>query len=86
MFPSNPWIPYKLREIDLSYNSMPLLTYDLVFGTSKVEKLNMSHNSIADIRRSTFKIFCPKNLHFSNVTFRCNWKYNQFEDIRFILQ
>ncbi|KAF2906149.1 hypothetical protein ILUMI_00029 [Ignelater luminosus] len=50
-FPSNPYIPYKLNEIDLSYNSMPLITFDLVFGTAKLEKLNLSHNSITDIRR-----------------------------------
>ena len=50
-FPSSPYIPYKLREIDLSYNSMPVVTFDLTFGTSKVKKLNLSHNSIADLRR-----------------------------------
>lgn len=52
-FPSNPWIPYKLNEIDLSYNSMPLITYDLVYGSSKLEKLNLSHNTIGNIRRGT---------------------------------
>lgn len=31
---------------------MPVLTYDIVFGTGKLEKLNLSHNSITDIRRS----------------------------------
>lgn len=50
-FPSDPYVPYKLTEIDLSYNKMPVLTFDIVFGTSKVEKLNLSHNSIADIRK-----------------------------------
>ncbi|XP_018576955.1 protein artichoke [Anoplophora glabripennis] len=50
-FPSNPYIPYKLKEIDLSYNLMPVITFDLTFGTSKLEKLNLSHNSIADIRK-----------------------------------
>lgn len=51
MFPSNPYVPYKLKEIDLSYNSIPVITYDLTFGTGKLEKLNMSHNAIADIRK-----------------------------------
>lgn len=56
MFPSNPWIPYKLREVDLSYNSMPLITFDLVHGGSKFEKLNLSHNAIADIRRGSWEL------------------------------
>lgn len=54
-FPSSPWVPYRLREIDLSYNEMPVLTYDLAFGTAKVKKLNISHNVINDIRRSMSK-------------------------------
>lgn len=64
-FPSDPWIPYKLQEIDLSYNSMPLITYDLVFGSSKLEKLNLSHNAIADIRRGKFtkRVNRPKLFH-----------------------
>ncbi|CAH1183023.1 unnamed protein product [Ceutorhynchus assimilis] len=51
MFPSNPWVPYKLQSIDLSYNSIPVLTYDLTFGTQKLEYLNISHNAVADIRK-----------------------------------
>lgn len=51
-FPSSPWVPYRLREIDLSYNEMPVLTYDLAFGTAKVKTLNISHNVINEIRRS----------------------------------
>lgn len=31
---------------------MPVLTYDLVFGTQKVKFLNLSHNVINEIRRS----------------------------------
>ncbi|XP_017768365.1 PREDICTED: insulin-like growth factor-binding protein complex acid labile subunit isoform X1 [Nicrophorus vespilloides] len=50
-FPNEPYTPYRLREIDLSYNSLPVITYDIRFGTSKVEKLNVSHNNIADLRR-----------------------------------
>ncbi|XP_030759456.1 protein artichoke [Sitophilus oryzae] len=52
MFPSNPYYPYKLNVIDLSYNSIPVITHDLTFGTGKLEVLNMSHNAIADIRKS----------------------------------
>lgn len=33
---------------------MPVVTFDLVFGTSKLEKLNLSHNVIADIRKGKF--------------------------------
>ncbi|XP_022909438.2 protein artichoke [Onthophagus taurus] len=51
MFPSNPYYPYKLYDIDLSYNHMPIITYDLIFGTSKVKKLNISHNAIGDVRK-----------------------------------
>lgn len=51
MFPSNKYIPYKLKEIDLSYNLMPVLTTDITVGTSKVERLNLSNNAISDIRK-----------------------------------
>lgn len=30
---------------------MPVLTTDITIGTSKVEKLNLSHNAISDIRK-----------------------------------
>ncbi|GJQ76084.1 hypothetical protein Trydic_g1836 [Trypoxylus dichotomus] len=50
-FPSNPYIPYKLGEINLSYNHMPVLTYDIVSGTSKVQKLNLSNCGITEVRR-----------------------------------
>ncbi|XP_060534843.1 toll-like receptor Tollo isoform X1 [Cylas formicarius] len=51
MFPSNPYIPYRLREIDLSHNYIPVITHDLLFGTSKLERLDLSHNAIADLRK-----------------------------------
>ncbi|XP_044746672.1 chaoptin [Coccinella septempunctata] len=50
-FPSDPYIPYKLRDIDLSYNAMPIITFDLTVGTKRVEKLNLSYNAISDVRR-----------------------------------
>ncbi|CAG9813618.1 unnamed protein product [Phaedon cochleariae] len=66
-FPSNPYIPYKLREIDLSYNLMPVLTMDITVGTSKVETLNLSHNAIADIRTGVIgNITSLKSLDLSN--------------------
>jgi Leucine-rich repeat (LRR) protein len=57
-FPSSPYVPYKLSDIDLSYNSMPVVTFDLVFGTSKVQKLNLAHNSISDIRKGERRANC----------------------------
>ncbi|KAG8035697.1 hypothetical protein G9C98_001125 [Cotesia typhae] len=50
-FPSDPYRPYRLKQIDLSYNSMPVVTFDLTTGTKKVEALNLSHNGINEIRR-----------------------------------
>lgn len=50
-FPESPWIPYKLREIDLSYNQMPVLTYDIIFGTKRAKIINLSHNQLNDIRK-----------------------------------
>ncbi|XP_067004524.2 protein artichoke [Anabrus simplex] len=49
-FPSSPWVPYRLKEVDLSYNEMPVLTYDIVVGTKKMELLNVSHNLLNEIR------------------------------------
>lgn len=53
-FPNDPWIPYRLKEIDLSYNTMPVLTYELTTGTKKVQILNISHNNINEIRRCEY--------------------------------
>ncbi|XP_071445732.1 chondroadherin-like protein [Hetaerina americana] len=50
MFPSSPYVPYKLRSIDLSYNAMPALTPELNVGTRRVHVLNVSHNTINEIR------------------------------------
>ncbi|XP_069692523.1 chaoptin-like isoform X1 [Periplaneta americana] len=51
-FPSSPWVPYRLREVDLSYNVMPVLTYDITVGTQRVEVLNVSHNLLNEIRNN----------------------------------
>ncbi|EDW72313.2 uncharacterized protein Dwil_GK20783 [Drosophila willistoni] len=56
-FPSHQYIPYNLKYLDLSYNQMPVLTYDLTFGTKKLLKLNLSHNQINDLRRGVLSNF-----------------------------
>ncbi|KAK0094348.1 hypothetical protein PV326_011160 [Microctonus aethiopoides] len=50
-FPSDPWIPYKIKEVDLSYNTMPVVTFDLTIGTKKIAYMNLSHNNINEIRK-----------------------------------
>ncbi|XP_017884489.2 toll-like receptor 3 [Ceratina calcarata] len=50
-FPNDPWIPYRLKEIDLSYNTMPVLTHELTAGAKKIQYLNISHNNINEIRK-----------------------------------
>lgn len=49
--PNDPWIPYRLKEVDLSYNLMPVLTFDLIAGAKKIQSINVSHNNINEIRR-----------------------------------
>lgn len=51
MLPNDPWIPYKLKEVDLSYNTMPVVTFELTIGGKKLQYLNLSHNNINEIRR-----------------------------------
>lgn len=36
---------------------MPVLTYDITFGTKKVKLLNISHNYVNDIRKGKFNSF-----------------------------
>lgn len=73
-FPSDPYIPYRLREIDLSFNEMPVITYDFAFGTHKVKTLNLSHNLINEVRRSKFNDrMIRRNIKFINFCF--------FEDV-----
>ncbi|CAH1642885.1 unnamed protein product [Spodoptera littoralis] len=52
MFPASPWIPYRLQEIDLSYNEIPVLTHDITIGAKKVTKLDLAGNFINDIRNN----------------------------------
>ncbi|KAJ8679374.1 hypothetical protein QAD02_015161 [Eretmocerus hayati] len=49
--PNDPWIPYKIREIDFSYNSIGVLNFDFTLGTKKVTHMNLSHNFISEMRR-----------------------------------
>ncbi|XP_015172515.1 PREDICTED: chaoptin [Polistes dominula] len=51
MLPNDPWIPYRLKEVDLSYNTMPVVTFELTIGGKKLQYLNLSHNNINEIRR-----------------------------------
>lgn len=51
MFPFNPWIQYRLERVDLSHNLIPVLTFDVTFGTKKIKSLNFSNNAITDIRK-----------------------------------
>lgn len=57
MFPASPWIPYRLMEIDLSHNELPVVTFDLTVGAKKVKKLNLAGNYINDIRSSEYLFF-----------------------------
>lgn len=50
MFPSNPYIPYKLYEADLSHNGIAVATFDLTYGTKKLKKLNLAYNVLNEIR------------------------------------
>lgn len=49
-FPSDPYIPYNLKKINLSHNTIPVLTFDITFGTRAVTHLNISFNNISYIR------------------------------------
>lgn len=51
MFPESRWTPYKVQEIDLSYNMMPVLTQGILIGTKHLKKLNISHNILNDVRK-----------------------------------
>lgn len=55
-FPEHQYIPYNLMYLDLSYNLMPVLTYDLTFGTKRLQTLNLSNNQINDLRRGKFSL------------------------------
>uniref|UniRef100_A0A8D9ETU5 Insulin-like growth factor-binding protein complex acid labile subunit n=1 Tax=Cacopsylla melanoneura TaxID=428564 RepID=A0A8D9ETU5_9HEMI len=49
--PYNQYYKYKLENIDLSYNAIPVLTFDFTFGTKDIKKFNLSHNQINEVRR-----------------------------------
>lgn len=44
------YTPSYLEYIDISYNQIPIITQDIIFGTNKVKYLNLSHNSIDEIQ------------------------------------
>lgn len=55
-FPEHQYIPYNLLYLDLSHNLMPVLTYDLTFGTKRLKTLNVSNNQINDLRRGKSRL------------------------------
>lgn len=52
-FPYSPWIPYKLRHLDLSYNTIPVLTSHFDNGLSKLNWLSLKGNIINEIYPNT---------------------------------
>lgn len=54
MFPTKPYVSYRVKDINLSYNLISIIGSDLLFGTRKVERLNLSHNQIKDIRTGKY--------------------------------
>ena len=48
-FPESPWIPYRLAEVDLSYNQMPVISKEILMGTKKVRHLSLRGNLINEI-------------------------------------
>ncbi|CAH0383315.1 unnamed protein product [Bemisia tabaci] len=48
-FPSIPYTKFKIKRVDLSYNTIPVMTTDMKFGTSTIISLNLSHNIINEI-------------------------------------
>ena len=40
-----------MEEVDLSFNSMPVLTDGVLIGSRHLKKLNISHNIINDVRK-----------------------------------
>ena len=62
-FSHHKWIPYKLKEVDLSYNSLPVVTEDFLLGMQHVQKLNLSHNLLNEIRKGEHR-FCKYDLVF----------------------
>lgn len=49
-FPESPWIPYRLAEVDLSYNQMAVISKELLVGTKKVKNLILKGNLLNEIR------------------------------------
>jgi len=49
-FPESPWIPYRLTEVDLSFNQITVVTKEILIGTKKVKQLSLRANQINEIR------------------------------------
>ncbi|CRL00177.1 CLUMA_CG013451, isoform A [Clunio marinus] len=76
MFPSNPWISYRLERLDLSHNIIPVLTFDITFGTKKIKSLKLSNNVISSIRK-----FVTGNLTALEILDLSNNKLSNLDDI-----
>ncbi|OTF71921.1 leucine-rich transmembrane protein [Euroglyphus maynei] len=50
-FPYSPWIPNKLRHLDLSYNTIPILTSNFDNGLTKLNRLSLKGNIINEIHQ-----------------------------------
>lgn len=48
-FPRSPYIPYKLRHVDLSHNFISVITNSFDDGLGKVEYLDLRHNLINEV-------------------------------------
>lgn len=63
------YTPSYLESIDISYNEIPIITQDITVGTNKVKYLNLSHNSIDEIRPGNIQFSKFVYVHIINYTF-----------------
>ncbi|KAG0427245.1 hypothetical protein HPB47_025688 [Ixodes persulcatus] len=54
-FPKSPYIPYKLKRVNLSHNFLSVLTNSFDDGLGKVELLDLKHNLINEIYPNVLK-------------------------------
>ncbi|CAD1469924.1 unnamed protein product [Heterotrigona itama] len=81
-FPNDPWVPYRLKEVDLSYNTMPVLTHEFTVGAKKFQYLNVSHNNINEIRKCEYSSIQIPNV-IGNLTAiqTLDLSYNEISDL-----
>ncbi|UYV71104.1 hypothetical protein LAZ67_8001720 [Cordylochernes scorpioides] len=54
-FPKSPYIPYKLRHVDLSHNFLTKITANLDDGMKRVEELSLKDNMIEEIEQGVLQ-------------------------------